>query len=59
MEEMIKHNYDKEYDILVVKFNDDDYEISEEIDGGQIVLDKNKKGDVIGFRIFSASKFIE
>ena len=51
----IKYDYDKKEDILFVRFRDDNYEVSEEI-GNDIVLDKNKKGEIIGFELFDVLK---
>ena len=50
----MKVKYDKEADVLYIKFSDDKYFESDEIDEGMI-LDKDKNGKVIGLEILDAS----
>ena len=56
---MIKSSYDKDHDILFVRWSDKEYEVSEEINGGAIVLDKAKDGSVIGVEIFDVSQYMK
>jgi len=54
----MKINYDPEVDILRIIFNDNPIEESDEDKPG-IILDYDKKGNVVGLEILDASKQIE
>jgi uncharacterized protein YuzE len=54
----MKINYDAEVDILRIIFNDNEIEESDEDKPG-IILDYDKKGNVVGLEILDASKQIE
>ncbi len=53
----MKHSYDKEHDILFIRWSDKEYEVSEEVEN--LVLDKAKDGTIIGVEIFEISKFMK
>lgn len=54
----MKINYDAEVDVLRIIFNDNEIEESDEDKPG-IILDYDKKGNVVGLEILDASKQIE
>ena len=54
----MKINYDPEVDILRIVFNDNAIEESDEDKPG-IILDYDKKGNVVGIEILDASTQIE
>jgi uncharacterized protein YuzE len=58
LEEVMKINYDPEVDVLRIIFNDNPIEESDEDKPG-IILDYDKKGNVVGLEILDASKQIE
>ena len=51
----MKINFDKEHDIMKIKFQDGEYEMSREVDDG-IVIDIDKKGKIIAIEIIDASE---
>ncbi len=53
---MIKIDYDKQGDILGIKFNDDSIVDSEYIEENGIVVDFNQNGKIVGIEITSFSK---
>ena len=50
----MKINFDKEHDIMRIKFQDSEYEMSREVDDG-IVIDIDKKGKIIAIEILDVS----
>ena len=50
----MKINFDKEHDIMKIKFQDGEYEMSREVDDG-IVIDIDKKGKIIAIEILDVS----
>jgi len=46
-------DYDKKNDILFIRWKNTKYKVSEEIDDGNIVLDLDESGQIIGVEIFS------
>ena len=50
----MKIQFDKEQDIMRIKFQDSEYEMSREVDDG-IVIDIDKKGKIIAIEILDVS----
>lgn len=50
----MKINFDKEHDIMRIKFQDSEYSISREVDDG-IILDIDKNGKIIAIEIIDVS----
>ena len=50
----MKIEYDKDADALYIIFKEGTYSISKEIEDG-IIIDYNKKGDILGIEIIEAS----
>ena len=57
MKREIKSDYDKEHDIL--SFNWGKCEHSMEVLNDKLIIDFNKKGDVVGFEFFDFGREIE
>lgn len=53
----MKINYDPAHDIMRIKFQEGEYEISKEVDGG-IVIDVTKDNQIIAIEIIDVSKRI-
>ena len=53
---MIKINYDKEGDILEIKFSEKNIKESEYIKESGIIIDYDEKGKIVGVEITSFSK---
>lgn len=51
----IRESYSEEHDIYAIHIGDDKYEVSHEV---SLVLDTNKKGEIIGAEIFCAKELI-
>lgn len=51
----MRFHYDKKEDVLYIRFNENPYCKSEEIQGG-IIFDYDKNGKIIGIEILDASK---
>jgi len=52
-------DYDKENDILFIRWRNTKCKVSEEVDNGNIVLDLDKFGQVIGMEVFSIMQRIK
>lgn len=52
----MESKYDKEYDILNVEIREGKYWKSIEVEDGNIVVDIDKEGHILGLEIFQASK---
>ncbi len=51
----MKFHYDKKEDAFYLRFNENDYEESDEVKEG-IIFDYDKKGKIIGIEILDASQ---
>lgn len=51
----MRFHYDKKEDALYIRFNENPYQNSEEIQEG-IIFDHDKQGKIIGIEILDASK---
>ena len=51
----MRFHYDKEADALYIRFNENPYQKSEEVQEG-IIFDYDKKGKIIGIEILDASR---
>ena len=55
----MKDDYDKENDIMSVKFGDEDVSHSIELMNTFLVLDFNDKNEIVGFEIFDYMQRVE
>lgn len=53
----MKIDFDQKHDIIRIKFQEGDYEISKELDDG-IIVDMNKEGQIIAIEILDVSSKI-
>lgn len=56
---MIRISYDKEGDVLDIKFSEDDIADSEYIEENGIVVDYDKEGKLVGVEVISFSKRVK
>ena len=56
---MIKISYDKEGDVLEIRFSDDPVSDSEYVEGSGLVVDYDDKGNIIALEIISFSKRVK
>ncbi len=53
----MKLHYDKKIDALSIRFNNEPYQESEEVQSG-VIFDYDRKGKIIGIEILDASKIL-